>query len=100
MHCHAFARSIAVTVFVVAHPRPCFCSFCPSFSFLFSYPGNINVLVLHAPSYLKVLQAKKGAISEFTNPKYNLDKQSFKKPTRLEWSGQHMHSAIPFQCSQ
>lgn len=49
------------------------------------FPGNINVLVLHAPDYLKVLHAKKGAISEFTNPKYrDADKQTFKKPTRLE----------------
>jgi UDP-sugar pyrophosphorylase len=48
------------------------------------YPGNMNVLVLHAPDYLAVLKDKKGAISEFVNPKYNPDKQSFKKPTRLE----------------
>ncbi len=48
------------------------------------YPGNINVLVLHAPAYLSVLKDKKGAIAEFVNPKYNPDKQSFKKPTRLE----------------
>jgi len=48
-------------------------------------PGNINVLILHAPRYLAVLKDKKGAIAEFVNPKYNPDKQSFKKPTRLEW---------------
>ena len=48
------------------------------------YPGNINVLVMHAPDYLRVLHEKKGAIAEFVNPKYNPDKQSFKKPTRLE----------------
>lgn len=48
------------------------------------YPGNINVLVLDASLYLDVLHAKKGAIAEFVNPKYNADKQSFKKPTRLE----------------
>jgi len=48
------------------------------------FPGNINVLVLHAPAYLQVLHDKKGAISEFVNPKYLPDKQSFKKPTRLE----------------
>ena len=48
------------------------------------YPGNINVLIFDAVKYLKVLEAKKGAISEFVNPKYNPDKKSFKKPTRLE----------------
>lgn len=48
------------------------------------YPGNINVLVMHAPDYLRVLHDKKGAIAEFVNPKYNPDRQSFKKPTRLE----------------
>lgn len=48
------------------------------------YPGNINVLLFDAEKYLRVLEAKKGAISEFVNPKYNPDKKSFKKPTRLE----------------
>ena len=47
-------------------------------------PGNINVLIMDASLYLGVLHAKKGAIAEFVNPKYNADKQSFKKPTRLE----------------
>ena len=46
-------------------------------------PGNINVLILQAPDYFKVLQDKKGAISEFVNPKMNADKKTFKKPTRL-----------------
>ena len=48
------------------------------------YPGNINVLIFDAVAYMRVLEEKKGAISEFVNPKYNADKQSFKKPTRLE----------------
>jgi len=48
------------------------------------YPGNINVLILKAPDYFQVLQEKKGQIAEFVNPKYNADKTSFKKPTRLE----------------
>ena len=48
------------------------------------YPGNINVLIFDAVAYMRVLEEKKGAISEFVNPKYNPDKQSFKKPTRLE----------------
>ena len=36
------------------------------------YPGNINVLIFDATRYLDVLKAKKGAISEFVNPKYNV----------------------------
>jgi UDP-sugar pyrophosphorylase len=48
------------------------------------YPGNINVLVFDAEAYFRVLQEKKGVMSEFVNPKYNADKKSFKKPTRLE----------------
>lgn len=36
------------------------------------FPGNINVLILAAPDYLQVLHEKKGAISEFVNPKYNV----------------------------
>ena len=51
------------------------------------YPGNINVLIFDAVAYLRVLEDKKGAISEFVNPKYNPDKKSFKKPTRLECFG-------------
>lgn len=43
------------------------------------YPGNTNVLVFNAVEYLPVLEASNGAISEFVNPKYNPDKQSFKK---------------------
>lgn len=50
------------------------------------YPGNINVLVFNANDYNKVLQAKKGVISEFVNPKYKAgtDNNVFNKPTRLE----------------
>ena len=36
------------------------------------YPGNTNVLIFDAVRYLDVLKAKKGAISEFVNPKYNV----------------------------
>ena len=49
------------------------------------YPGNINVLVFHIPSYAKTLEASGGAIPEFVNPKYkDAAKTEFKKPTRLE----------------
>ena len=62
------------------------------------YPGNINVLIFDAVAYMRVLEDKKGAISEFVNPKYNSDKKSFKKPTRLEVSTActtafHLHAA-------
>jgi hypothetical protein len=36
------------------------------------YPGNINVLIFDAPQYLTVLEAKKGIIAEFVNPKYKV----------------------------
>ncbi len=48
------------------------------------YPGNTNVLIFNATKYYQVLEQKKGIINEFVNPKYNSDKKSFKKPTRLE----------------
>jgi len=49
------------------------------------YPGNINVLIFHAPSYVKVLERTSGAVPEFVNPKYADNANTkFKKPTRLE----------------
>jgi UDP-sugar pyrophosphorylase len=49
------------------------------------YPGNINVLVFHAPTYNDVLKKSGGSIPEFVNPKYKDEaKTVFKKPTRLE----------------
>ena len=59
------------------------------------YPGNINVLIFDAVAYMRVLEEKKGAISEFVNPKYNPDKKSFKKPTRLEVSTAHTYTHCP-----
>lgn len=49
------------------------------------YPGNINVLVFHAPTYNTILKKSGGSIPEFVNPKYKDEaKTKFKKPTRLE----------------
>ena len=49
------------------------------------FPGNINVLIIKASSYVRILEASQGIISEFVNPKYADDaKTVFKKPTRLE----------------
>ena len=49
------------------------------------YPGNINVLVFKAESYLTTLERTHGGIPEFVNPKYaDASKTKFKKPTRLE----------------
>jgi len=49
------------------------------------FPGNINVLIIKAASYVRILEQTQGIISEFVNPKYaDEDKTVFKKPTRLE----------------
>eukprot|EP01083_Nonionella_stella_P242965 847070_1 len=49
------------------------------------YPGNVNVLIFNAPSYLAVLQRTGGQVPEFVNPKYaDAGRTTFKKPTRLE----------------
>lgn len=49
------------------------------------FPGNINILVIKAASYVKILKRTQGIIAEFVNPKYTDEtKTAFKKPTRLE----------------
>lgn len=49
------------------------------------FPGNINVLIIKAASYVRILAETQGIISEFVNPKYADEaKTVFKKPTRLE----------------
>jgi len=49
------------------------------------FPGNINVLIIKAASYVRILEKTQGIIAEFVNPKYNDDTRTvFKKPTRLE----------------
>ena len=49
------------------------------------FPGNINVLVINARSYVEILEKSRGIIAEFVNPKYaDESKTAFKKPTRLE----------------
>jgi UDP-sugar pyrophosphorylase len=49
------------------------------------FPGNINQLIFHIPSYTAVLASTRGQVPEFVNPKYaDATKTKFKKPTRLE----------------
>jgi UDP-sugar pyrophosphorylase len=49
------------------------------------FPGNINQLIFHIPSYAAVLATTGGHVPEFVNPKYaDATKTKFKKPTRLE----------------
>ncbi|NQY33025.1 MAG: UTP--glucose-1-phosphate uridylyltransferase [Coraliomargarita sp.] len=49
------------------------------------FPGNLNILVIKAASYVDILKRTKGIIAEFVNPKYaDATKTTFKKPTRLE----------------
>jgi len=49
------------------------------------FPGNINQLVVRVDRYVAVLEASRGLVPEFVNPKYKDDtKTTFKKPTRLE----------------
>lgn len=50
-----------------------------------SFVGNINQLVLRLEPYVKQLQATRGLIAEFVNPKYKDDSRTaFKSATRLE----------------
>lgn len=49
------------------------------------FPGNINQLLFHLPSYSDILERTKGIMPEFVNPKYKDGaKTVFKKPARLE----------------
>ena len=49
------------------------------------FPGNINELIFHLPSYMATLETSGGAIDEFINPKYaDATRTAFKSPTRLE----------------
>ena len=49
------------------------------------FPGNINILLIKAASYVQILERTHGIIAEFVNPKYaDASKTTFKKPTRLE----------------
>ena len=49
------------------------------------FPGNINILIIKASSYVQILERTQGIIAEFVNPKYADDTRiSFKKPPRLE----------------
>eukprot|EP00004_Rigifila_ramosa_P010991 TRINITY_DN2317_c0_g1_i1.p1 TRINITY_DN2317_c0_g1~~TRINITY_DN2317_c0_g1_i1.p1 ORF type:complete len:628 (+),score=138.33 TRINITY_DN2317_c0_g1_i1:1800-3683(+) len=49
------------------------------------FPGNVNVLVFALAPYHAALQATRGNVPEFVNPKYaTAEKTTFSKPTRLE----------------
>ncbi|CCW70817.1 unnamed protein product [Phytomonas sp. Hart1] len=49
------------------------------------FPGNINTLILKLPIYAERLQASKGQVPEFINPKFTDDtRRKFKKPCRVE----------------
>ena len=49
------------------------------------YPGNINTLLMHIPTYSAELARTKGIMPEFVNPKYtDSTTTKFKSPTRLE----------------
>jgi UDP-sugar pyrophosphorylase len=49
------------------------------------FPGNINILAMHLPTYRDTLAKTGGRVNEFVNPKYvDETKTAFKKPTRLE----------------
>jgi UDP-sugar pyrophosphorylase len=49
------------------------------------FPGNINILIIKAASYVHLLEQTQGVIAEFVNPKYaDETRTTFKKPTRLE----------------
>jgi len=60
------------------------------------FPGNCNTLIIEMNAYHKVLQATKGCVAEFVNPKYsNETKTSFKSPTRLESMMQDLPKSLP-----
>jgi len=50
------------------------------------FPGNVNNLLVHIPTYADVLEGEdQGVVEEFVNPKYaDASRNTFKKPTRLE----------------
>jgi len=59
------------------------------------FPGNINQLLFELPAYANVLDRTKGAMPEFVNPKYaDGEKNTFKKPTRLECMMQEFPSTL------
>ena len=60
------------------------------------FPGNINQLIFHIPSYTAVLARTGGGVPEFVNPKYaDASKTKFKKPTRLECMMQSYPFTMP-----
>lgn len=60
------------------------------------FPGNINILAMHLPTYTQTLQSTGGRVNEFVNPKYvDESKTAFKSPTRLECMMQDFPLLLP-----
>jgi UDP-sugar pyrophosphorylase len=60
------------------------------------FPGNINILAMHLPTYTQTLQSTGGRVNEFVNPKYvDQSKTAFKSPTRLECMMQDFPLLLP-----
>ena len=60
------------------------------------FPGNANVLAFKLAPYLDILDATKGLIPEFVNPKYaDESKIVFKSATRLECMMQEFPKLMP-----
>jgi len=60
------------------------------------FPGNINILAMHLPSYCSTLNKSGGRVNEFVNPKYvDASKTAFKSPTRLECMMQDFPLLLP-----
>lgn len=60
------------------------------------YPGNTNQFVVKIAPYRRCLEATKGLVPEFVNPKYADEKRSaFSTPTRLECMMQDLPRLFP-----
>lgn len=60
------------------------------------FPGSINQIIIKLEPYVKQLDATRGVIAEFVNPKYKgLSRTVFQKPTRLECMMQDYPKTIP-----
>jgi UDP-sugar pyrophosphorylase len=60
------------------------------------FPGNINVLIFKLETYLPALDATKGIVPEFVNPKYkDAHRDVFKSATRLECMMQDFPKLLP-----
>ena len=63
------------------------------------FPGNYNQLLFRLDDYVKTLDATKGLVPEFVNPKYaDETRTKFKKPTRLECMMQDLPRMFDSSC--